>query len=88
MQLLLDGVVDYLPNPLEVRNYALDTTKDEEKVSACPMYENKYNVRQNCLQRADCYLYLARALLDIVFRVVVLSCRYWWTVARTRQPSR
>ncbi|CAM9446434.1 unnamed protein product [Sphacelaria rigidula] len=32
VQLLLDGVVDYLPNPLEVANYALDTSNDEEKV--------------------------------------------------------
>lgn len=32
MQLLLDGVIDYLPNPLEVPNYALDTANDEEKV--------------------------------------------------------
>lgn len=32
VQLLLDGVVDYLPNPLEVPNYALDTSRDEEKV--------------------------------------------------------
>ncbi|CAN0378363.1 unnamed protein product [Pylaiella littoralis] len=32
VQLLLDGVIDYLPNPLEVPNFALDTAKDEEKV--------------------------------------------------------
>lgn len=32
VQLLLDGVLDYLPNPLEVPNYALDTAKNEEKV--------------------------------------------------------
>lgn len=32
--MLLDGVIDYLPNPLEVPNYALDTAKDEEKVRA------------------------------------------------------
>ncbi|CAN0035926.1 unnamed protein product [Scytosiphon promiscuus] len=38
VQLLLDGVLDYLPNPLEVPNYALDTAKDEEKVlvKCCP----------------------------------------------------
>ncbi|RLN11602.1 elongation factor G, mitochondrial [Panicum miliaceum] len=32
VQLLLDGVLDYLPCPLEVDNYALDQSKSEEKV--------------------------------------------------------
>jgi len=32
VQPLLDGVLSYLPCPLEVSNYALDQTKDEEKV--------------------------------------------------------
>jgi len=31
VQCLLDGVVDYLPNPLEVENYALNRDKGEEK---------------------------------------------------------
>eukprot|EP01018_Ginkgo_biloba_P013620 Gb_08395 [translate_table: standard] len=32
VQLLLDGVINFLPCPIEVGNYALDQTKDEEKV--------------------------------------------------------
>ncbi|MDR2633204.1 MAG: elongation factor G [Treponema sp.] len=32
IQSLLDGVKDYLPNPLEVKNYALDLDKGEERV--------------------------------------------------------
>lgn len=32
VQPLLDGVLSYLPCPVEVSNYALDQTKNEEKV--------------------------------------------------------
>jgi len=32
VQLLLDGVLDYLPNPTEVNNYAYDITKEKEKI--------------------------------------------------------
>ena len=32
VQKLLDGVVDYLPEPSEKKNFALDRTNDEEKV--------------------------------------------------------
>ncbi|PRW60865.1 elongation factor G- mitochondrial isoform A [Chlorella sorokiniana] len=32
VQLLLDGVTDYLPSPLDVNNFALDLDKEEEKV--------------------------------------------------------
>jgi len=31
IQLLLDGVCDYLPNPTEVKNYALDLDRNEEQ---------------------------------------------------------
>ena len=31
VQLLLDGVIDYLPNPMEVKNYAFDKGKEGEK---------------------------------------------------------
>lgn len=33
VQPLLDGVLNYLPCPIEVSNYALDQTKNEEKVA-------------------------------------------------------
>ncbi len=33
VQLLLDGVDDYLPCPLDVDNVALDTDKGEERVA-------------------------------------------------------
>ena len=32
IQPLLDGVLDYLPNPTEVKNYAFDIAKNSEKV--------------------------------------------------------
>ncbi|MDR0584889.1 MAG: elongation factor G [Treponema sp.] len=32
IQLLLDGVNNYLPNPTEVKNYALDLDRNEEKI--------------------------------------------------------
>lgn len=32
VQPLLDGVLSYLPCPIEVSNYALDQSKNEEKV--------------------------------------------------------
>lgn len=44
VQLLLDGVLDYLPNPLEVPNYALDTAKDEEKVVIVAGISAKFKV--------------------------------------------
>ncbi len=36
VQALLDGVGDYLPNPTEVTNYALDIDEDEAKVDVTP----------------------------------------------------
>ncbi|AEE17487.1 elongation factor G [Treponema brennaborense] len=36
IQPLLDGVVSYLPNPTEVKNYALDLDKNEEQVELIP----------------------------------------------------
>lgn len=38
VQPLLDGVVDYLPNPLEVSNFALDTANEEQKVSLLSVF--------------------------------------------------
>jgi len=32
IQLLMDGITNYLPNPTEVKNYALDLDKNEEKI--------------------------------------------------------
>ena len=40
IQPLLDGVVSYLPNPSEVKNFALDLDKNEEQVELVPD-ENK-----------------------------------------------
>ncbi len=36
VQLLLDGVADYLPNPTEVKNEGLDLEKNEEKIELLP----------------------------------------------------
>jgi elongation factor G len=36
IQLLLDGVMNYLPDPSEVKNYALDLDKNEEQVELLP----------------------------------------------------
>lgn len=32
VQPLLDGVIDFLPNPTEIKNYAYDIAKSNEKV--------------------------------------------------------
>ena len=32
VQPLLDGVLDYLPNPTEIKNYAFDLQKNNEKI--------------------------------------------------------
>lgn len=32
IQTALDAVIDYLPDPTQVQNYALDIDKDEEKI--------------------------------------------------------
>lgn len=34
VQLLLDGVIDFLPAPTEVENHALDQNREEEKVKS------------------------------------------------------
>jgi len=44
VQPLLDGVVDYLPNPREITNWALDLDKDEEKVITCTVYSVRWCV--------------------------------------------
>lgn len=36
-QLLLDGVIDYLPDPTQITNYAFDNSKDGEKVVMSPL---------------------------------------------------
>ena len=36
VQPLLDGALDYLPNPTEVVNYAFDNSSKEEKRIMCP----------------------------------------------------
>ena len=37
VQPLLDGVLDYLPNPSEVTNYAIDNNREGEKVVMSPL---------------------------------------------------
>lgn len=44
VQPLLDGVMDFLPCPVEVSNYALDQSKGEEKVG-----EHDHSVLLNLL---------------------------------------
>lgn len=62
MQLLLDGVIDYLPNPLEVSNYALDTAKEEEKVRALPIFN--FQTKRTCV---------AVVAVDLRFRILAWS---------------
>jgi translation elongation factor EF-G len=38
VQPLLNGVLSYLPCPVEVSNYALDQTNNEEKVFSCSKF--------------------------------------------------
>jgi translation elongation factor EF-G len=50
VQLLLDGVIDFLPAPTEVENHALDQNREEEKVkSKCSLeQENLSAVQESC----------------------------------------
>lgn len=42
IQPLLDGVLAYLPNPAEVTNYAIDNTKNQEKVVLSPLRDGSH----------------------------------------------
>jgi elongation factor G len=42
IQPLLDGVIDYLPDPSQVTNYALDNLNNEEKVVMSPLRDATY----------------------------------------------
>lgn len=42
VQNLLNGVVDYLPNPTEVNNYALDLEKNEERIKLEPDHSKPF----------------------------------------------
>ena len=39
VQPLLDGVMDYLPKPIEKSNYALDRTQNEAPIMGCLIYD-------------------------------------------------
>lgn len=42
VQLMLDAVIDYLPNPSQVPNYALDRRRDEARVSLVPYGDSPF----------------------------------------------
>jgi hypothetical protein len=74
VQLLLDGVTDYLPAPLEVVNEGLDLNNDEQKLrvggspGACPNSKHTH-VRSSKLHGC------MRATIVVVG---IIACRVLW----------
>jgi hypothetical protein len=66
-QLLLDGVADYLPCPLDVPNYALDADKGEERVE---LVSSKNGV----LGRSECSGAMVLVLALVLAFTTVVVC--------------